>query len=111
MACYRILRDIAELTQRVNVFESELNQLAEENEALRDRVGVGEREQVDVTPLRSRRAAELERLRETNRRLEREVGVGRGWRVGRGWCREEFGEWKGGGVGKQRKEEGEGGGG
>ena len=77
MECYRILRDIAELTQRVNVFESELNQLAEENEALRDRVGVGEGEQVDVTPLRSRRAAEMERLRETNRRLEREVGVGR----------------------------------
>ena len=86
MECYRILRDIAELTQRVNVFESELNQLAEENEALRDRVGVGEGEQVDVTPLRSRRAAELERLRETNRRLEREVGVGRGWRVGVGVC-------------------------
>ena len=35
----------------------------------------GEREEVDVTPLRSRRAAEMERLRETNRRLEREVGV------------------------------------
>ena len=81
------------MTQRVNVFESELNQLAEENEALRDRGGVGEGEQVDVTPLRSRRAAELERLRETNRRLEREVGVGVWggcgmgvgvvWRVGR----------------------------
>ena len=60
----------------MNVFESELNQLAEENEALRDHVGVGEGEAVDVTPLRSRRAAELERLREINRRLEREVGVG-----------------------------------
>lgn len=62
MACSHILRDIAELTQRVNVLESELNQLAEENEALRDRVGVGEGEEVDVTPLRSKRAAEMERL-------------------------------------------------
>ena len=75
--CSHVLRDIAELTQRVNVLESELNQLAEENEALRDRVGVGEGEEVDVTPLRSKRAAEMERLRETNRRLEREVGRGR----------------------------------
>lgn len=73
--CSHVLRDIAELTQRVNVLESELNQLAEENEALRDRVGVGKGEEVDVTPLRSKRAAEMERLRETNRRLEREVGV------------------------------------
>lgn len=78
--CSHVLRDIAELTQRVNVLESELNQLAEENEALRDRVGVGEREEVDITPLRSRRAAEMERLRETNRRLEREVSVGSGGR-------------------------------
>ena len=91
------------MTQRVNVFETELNQLAEENEALRDRVGVGEGEQVDVTPLRSRRAAELERLKETNRRLEREVSVGREWVWGVVWRVGREMVW--GSKGKRREEE------
>ena len=80
MVCSHCIRDIAELTQRMNILESELGHLGEENEALRDRAGVREGEEVDLAPLRSKQGAELGRLREANRRLEREVGLGTGGR-------------------------------
>ena len=67
----------------MNRLESELNGLSEENEALRDRLGVRQEEVVDVTGVRGRRASELDKLRTENRVLENEVcdvGV-------RGYCR------------------------
>ncbi len=67
-------RDIAELTQHVNRLENQQNRLSEENEALRDQLGLGMEDSVDLSELRAKRNAETERLRTMNRMLENEVG-------------------------------------
>ena len=50
-----------------------MNQLSEENEILREKLGVGTQESVDVLGIKGRRVSELERLRKDNRMLENEV--------------------------------------
>jgi predicted RNase H-like nuclease (RuvC/YqgF family) len=66
-------RDIAELTQQINRLDNHLNVLSEQNEALRERCGVGSEDTVDVAPLRSRRSAELEQLKRNNHELRLQV--------------------------------------
>ena len=72
---YYILRDIAELTQHANHLENELSQFGEENEALREKLGLGVDANVDVSAVRARRVTELERLRRESRMLENQVCV------------------------------------
>ena len=72
---YLHIRDISELTQHVNRLEGELNHLSEENEVLRDRLGLEAQQSVDVSGVRARKLSELERLRRDNRMLEKEVGL------------------------------------
>ena len=66
-------RDIAELTRQVNHLDNQLNEMSEQNEALRDQCGLGEGESVDVGPLRARRNLELEQLRKDKQALEQQV--------------------------------------
>ena len=68
-------RDISELTRQVNHLDAALNQFSEENEVLRGKLGLGAQESVDVSGVRGRRAAEVERLRKDNRMLQNEVSV------------------------------------
>ena len=67
------VRDIAELTQQVNRLDNHLNLLSEQNEALRERCGLGSEDTVDVVPLRSRKSAELEQLKKDNHTLRLQV--------------------------------------
>ncbi len=68
-----VFRDIAELTQHANRLENELSQFSEENEALREKLGLGVDAGVDVSGVRARRVTELERLRRESRMLENQV--------------------------------------
>ena len=70
--CY-MFRDIAELTQQVNHHDNQLNLLTEQNEALRERCGLGSEDTVDVGPFRSRKNAELEQLKKDNHTLRLQV--------------------------------------
>lgn len=67
------------MTQHVNHLDAALNQLSEENEVLREKLGLGAQERVDLSGVRGRHAIELERLRKDNRMLENEVGVVKNW--------------------------------
>ena len=58
----------------MNQLENELNQFSEENEALRDRLGLGEEEEVDVTQVREKRRSQIIQLQKDCRELEKEVG-------------------------------------
>ena len=59
----------------MNSLENQLNQLGEENEALRDQLGLGGDESVDLSQLRLKRNVEMEQLRSMNRMLEKEVNI------------------------------------
>ena len=69
------LSDIAELTRQVNLLSDQLNRLSEENEALRDQLGLGAEEQVNLSPLRLKKRNELEALKEEHKLLENEVST------------------------------------
>ena len=66
-------RDIVELSQHVNQLENQLNQLSEENEALRDQLGLDASQSVDTSNFKNKRHAELCTLREQYRTMEKEV--------------------------------------
>ena len=51
----------------MNSLENQLNQLGEENEALRDQLGLGGDDSVDLSQLRLKRNVEMEQLRSMNR--------------------------------------------
>ena len=74
-----LFRDIIDLTQQVNRLDLLLNQLSEQNEVLRSRLGLGPEEQVDLGEVREKRERERERMREENRLLQREVGKEGRW--------------------------------
>ena len=69
------LSDIAELIRQVNLLSDQLNRLSEENEALRDQLGLGAEEQVNLSPLRLKKRNELEALKEEHKLLENEVSA------------------------------------
>lgn len=51
----------------------ELNQLSEENEELRDQLGLGPGHKVDLSPLRRRKRNEMESVKEEHKVLFKEV--------------------------------------
>ena len=63
------------MTRQVNRLENGLNQLSEENEALRDQLGLQVGERVDLSPLRRRKQTELEQLRKDYKLMESEVNT------------------------------------
>ena len=68
-----VLSDIAALTRELNNLSDRLNQLSEENEALREQLGLDPRQQVDLSPLRFRKKNEFEKLNQEYKLLSNEV--------------------------------------
>ena len=68
------LRDISELTGQVNELESQLNDLHDENDALRLQLGLDPNQSVDLSTYRYRRNVELEQQKAVNRTLKKDVG-------------------------------------
>ena len=62
-------RDLAELARQV----SQMDVIAEENEALREKLGLRLDESFDMCQFRQRKAVELEQLKSVNRMLQKEV--------------------------------------
>lgn len=65
--------DIASLTREVNILSNQLNRLSEENEALRNQLGLDMGQQVDLSPLRLQKRNKLEKLNEQLKLLANEV--------------------------------------
>ena len=59
----------------VGEIDIQLNTALEENEVLRQRLGITEEESVDVSELRHKKNMELEQLKNINRDLSQEVCV------------------------------------
>lgn len=61
------------LTQLVGEVDIQLNTALEENEVLKQRLGMSTEETVDVSELRHKKNVELEQLKNINRDLSQEV--------------------------------------
>ena len=68
-----VLSDIAALIRELNNLSNGLSQLSEENEALREQLGLDPRQQVDLSPLRFRKKNEFEKLNQEYKLLSNEV--------------------------------------
>ena len=66
-------RNISELTGHVNKLESQLNELHDENDALRQKLGIELDQSIDLTQYRYRRNVEVEQQKAVNRVLKKEV--------------------------------------
>ena len=64
---------IVKLTQMVGELDIQLNTALEENEVLRQRLGVAGEESIDLSELRHKKNMELEQLKKINRDLSQEV--------------------------------------
>ena len=66
-------RQIEELTQHINKSEMAINDLCEENEDLRGRLGLDPRKPLDLTEFRSKKAVRKEEDKALNYILQKEV--------------------------------------
>ncbi|KAJ3055080.1 hypothetical protein HK097_011570 [Rhizophlyctis rosea] len=66
-------KDILASTEKTNDLQAQRDELLEENEELRRRLGIESSMKIDLTHLRSERARELEKTRSLNMELQREV--------------------------------------
>ena len=66
-------RQIEELTQHINKSEMAINDLCEENEDLRGRLGLDPRKPLDLTEFRSKKAVRKEEEKALNYILQKEV--------------------------------------
>lgn len=64
---------MAKLTEEVNHLSAQVDTACEENEVLRNRLGLSPGDEVDVSHLRHRKNVEIEQLRAVNRELEKQV--------------------------------------
>lgn len=64
---------MAKLTEEVNYLSAQVDTACEENEVLRNRLGLSPGDEVDVSHLRHRKNVEIEQLRAVNRELEKQV--------------------------------------
>ena len=69
--CYN--RQIVKLTQLVGEVDIQLNTALEENEALKQKLGMSTDELVDLSELRHKKNIQLEELKSMNRDLSQEV--------------------------------------
>lgn len=69
----QLYRQIEELTQCVNKVEMKINDLEEENEDLRYKLGLDPREPIDLTEYRVNKAKRKEEEKALNFILQREV--------------------------------------
>ena len=78
MNCIHLLlhnSQIVKLTQLVGEVDIQLNTALEENEVLKQRLGMSTEESVDVSELRHKKNVELEELKNINRDLSQEVNT------------------------------------
>ncbi|XP_070533170.1 centrosomal protein of 290 kDa-like [Ptychodera flava] len=66
-------KDIEKLTQNVNKLELQMNDLMEENEDLRERLGLDPKEPIDLTDFRMNRAIQSQQDRAMNQVLTKEI--------------------------------------
>nr|XP_006816174.1 PREDICTED: centrosomal protein of 290 kDa-like [Saccoglossus kowalevskii] len=66
-------KDIEKLTQHVNKLELQMNDLMEENEDLRERLGLDPKEPIDLTEFRMNRAVQAQQDRAMNQVLTKEI--------------------------------------
>ncbi|XP_077999910.1 centrosomal protein of 290 kDa-like [Glandiceps talaboti] len=66
-------KDIEKLTQHVNQLELKMNNLLEENEDLRERLGLEPQEVIDLTEFRMNRAVQAQQERAMNQVLNKEI--------------------------------------
>lgn len=67
------VRNIEELTQYVNRCEVQINDLYDEAEELRERLGLDPKEPINIEGIRQRKSIKIERDRALNRVLQKEV--------------------------------------
>ena len=70
---YFINRQIVKLTQLVGEVDIQLNTALEENEALKQKLGMTSEDSVDLSELRHKKNVQLEQLQNMNRDLSQEV--------------------------------------
>lgn len=68
-----LLRQIEELTQYINRVELQLNDVNDENDGYRDRLGLGPREQLDLAEYRKKKNMRMQEDRALNQILQKEV--------------------------------------
>ena len=68
-----VCRQISKLTEEVNHLSAQVDTAYEENEVLRNRLGLSAGEEVDLSHLRHRKNVEIEQLRALNRELDKQV--------------------------------------
>ena len=66
-------RNIEDLTREINQLNLEFDDIHLENEEMRDRLGIGSREELDVENIRRKRAVKEEQASALNRVLQKEV--------------------------------------
>lgn len=70
-----IFREIEELTQYINKAEMKINEILDENEELRYKLGMDPREPLNLTEFRKNKAIRHEELKAVNFTLQREVSA------------------------------------
>ena len=70
-----LLREIEELTAYINKTEIKINEILDENEELRYKLGMDPREPLDLTSFRKNKAIRQEELKAVNFTLQREVST------------------------------------
>ena len=73
LVIYLTSSQIVKLTQLVGEVDIQLNTALEENEVLKQRLGMTSEESVDLSELRHKKNVELEQLKSINRDLSQEV--------------------------------------
>ena len=68
-----LLRNIEELTKEVNSMNLEMEDMNLENEEMRERLGIGSREELDVQNIRKKKVVKEEQAASLNRVLQKEV--------------------------------------
>ena len=61
------------MTKDINELHAEVNDLNLENEEMRERLGIGSREELDIEGIKKKRAVKEEQAQALNRVLQKEV--------------------------------------
>ena len=73
LICFKLSRQIEELTQYVNKVELQVNDLLDENEGMREKLGMDPRKPMDLTEFRKKKTLRLQGDRALNMALQQEV--------------------------------------
>ena len=74
LSYFVLYRNIEDVTQQVNQLHQEVEDLELENEEMRERLGIGSRDELDVEGIKKKRLVKEEQAQALNRVLQKEVG-------------------------------------